>query len=595
MKNNVIHRLMIYSAISASFCLAAVAAETKKLTSEEMTRLWKRGETLPASVFADNRIPANPPGANDTGINILIDLNRRCNFAWLWSNPSHFQRNGFRTCGTQATLDTVIGLNPRCRVRVKTADAEPFAWWTPPKFNVVLIQAGSPQQQQFLPEEIKALQYFVAEGGGVIILSETPKSEDVAKTWSFNALLGAFGASALAKSEDTPFGRATVLKLEKEWKVLEQGKQGGAVRASRTFEKGRVLIVEDSSVLCPAKKSNAKKGEKPSVQAATDPLDEAETLKRQKELVLWVAGGKAPVGGDGILPQPRGGGGGIYPDQETRIDGMVAYYAKNQIPDLLKVVKEDLTKTTEHVYHWLPSVKPEEPVLFILSAGSGGGWAVNVRLPKEVGIISDSRMGIIGIFAHEQAHTMRGPQNAKGGYGPMPAHDLSGEAHAGWFQGKAWAMFDDEQKKVSNRNCNSILKDKALFLEFDFAKHYQKPDTKFGKGFGWTKLWWIWQKLDDRYGPTWYPRWYWVRATRWADSSNKAQTWDETIEDMSIAVGEDLFPFFKKIGTTLNKERFEKIEFQGKTVVLPIAPIDLESAGNVNLSPIGDYKKPLKR
>jgi len=124
--------------------------------------------------------------------------------------------------------------------------------------------------------------------------------------------------------------------------------------------------------------------------------------------------------------------------------------------------------------------------------------------------------------------------------------------------------------------------------------HLRNSIIKFGKGFGWTKLWWVWQKLDDRYGPTWYPRWYWVRATRWAES-NKAQSWDETIEDMSIAVGEDLFPFFKKIGTTLNKERFEKVDFQGKTLTLPVAPLDLEPAGNVNLSAIGDYKLPLKR
>ena len=85
-----------------------------------------------------------------------------------------------------------------------------------------------------------------------------------------------------------------------------------------------------------------------------------------------------------------------------------------------------------------------------------------------------------------------------------------------------------------------------------------------------------------------------VRATRWADS-NKTQSWDETVEDMSIAVGEDLFPFFKKIGTTLSKERFEKAELEGKTLTLPVAPLDLEPAGNVNLSPIGDYTKPLKR
>jgi hypothetical protein len=584
---------VICASMSVAVCLSATATE-KMLALEKITQAWKQGQTLPESIFSTHAIPAGKPGGNDTGINVLIDLSRRCNFAWLWTHPSHFHRNGFRTCGTQATLDTVIGQHPRCRVRVKTPDAEPFAWWRPPAFNVVIVQAGSPHQQQFLPEEIVALKAFVEQGGGVIIISETPKNEEIAKAWSFNRLLAAFGAAVLPKSEQTPFGRATLLEVGREWKVLEQGEQGGVVRASRHLGKGRILIVEDTKVLCPAKRGKNKKEGSDALQEVLDPLDEEETLKRQKELVLWVAGGKPPVGGEGILPQPRAGGGGIYPDQETRVDGMVAYYAKNQIPDLLKVVREDLPKTTEYIYRWLPSVKPEEPIMFILSAGSGGGWAVNVRLPKEVGIISDSRMGIIGIFAHEQAHTMRGPQNAKGGYGAMPAHDLSGEAHAGWFQGKAWAMFDDEQKKVANRNCNSILKDKALFLEFDFAKHYQKPDTTFDKGFGWIKLWWVWQKLDDRYGPTWYPRWYWVRATRWADSS-KRQTWDETIEDMSIAVGEDLFPFFKKIGTTLNKERFEKTTFEGRTLTLPVAPLDLEPGGPVNLSPIGDYTKPLKR
>jgi hypothetical protein len=559
-----------------------MAAE-KGMTQEKITQVWKQGQTLPGSIFLEYGLPAGKPGRNDTGINVLIDLSRRCNFAWLWENPASFQRNGFRTCGTQATLDTVIGPDPNCRVRVKTADAEPFAWWRPPAFNVVIVQAGSPNQQQFLPEEIAALKSFVEQGGGLIVISETPADEETAKTWSFNRLLASFGASALAKAEQTPFGRSTLLKVGQEWNPLAHGNQGGVVRASRQLGKGRILIVEDTRVLCPAKKT---KKNKSAVQSSPE---------RQKELVLWVAGGKPPVGGEGILPQARAGGGGIYPDQELRIDGMVAYYAKNQIPDLLKVVREDLIKSADYIYQRFPSAKPEEPMMFVLSAGSGGGWAVNIRLPKEVGIISDSRIGIIGIFAHEQAHTMRGPQNAKGGYGAMPSHDLSGEAHAGWFQGKVEAVFNEDCKKVSNRNCNSILNDKALFLEFDFAKHYNKPGTKFDQGFGWTKLWWVWQKLDDRYGPTWYPRWYWVRATRWAESPDKQQSWDETIEDMSIAVGEDLFPFFDKIGTTLSKKRFEKVEFEGNILSLPVAPLDLEPAGNVNLSSIGDYKKPLKR
>ena len=62
---------------------------------------------------------------------------------------------------------------------------------------------------------------------------------------------------------------------------------------------------------------------------------------------------------------------------------------------------------------------------------------------------------------------------------------------------------------------------------------------------------------------------------------------------MSIAVGEDLFPFFCRIGTTLDKKRFERAVFEGKTMDLPVAPLEVTPAGPVRLEPIGDYKKPI--
>ncbi|MHC4566101.1 MAG: hypothetical protein ACYTE3_10130, partial [Planctomycetota bacterium] len=68
---------------------------------------------------------------------------------------------------------------------------------------------------------------------------------------------------------------------------------------------------------------------------------------------------------------------------------------------------------------------------------------------------------------------------------------------------------------------------------------------------------------------------------------------DETVEDMSIAVGEDLFRFFREIGTTLNKERFAQAMFDGQTIDLPIAPLEIGPAGPVRLEPIGNYKKPI--
>ena len=559
----------------------------QSLTPEQITAEWKAGRTLPASVFDDYQLPAQRPARNgqprnDTGINVLIDLNRTCLFVWLWDYPPQFAQNGFRVAGTHATLDTILGEKPLSRVRVKTNDAEPFAWWTPPEFNVVVIPAGSPNQQQFLPEEIDALKKFVESGGGVIIIAARPANADVAEKWSFNQLLGTFGARVEPTSVRMGARNYAALALSNEWESLVAGEQGEVVRAKRTFGKGRVVIVEHDSVLCASNSRTADAGQRE---------EAAKIAEQRRELVLWAAGGKPPVGGDATLPQPRYGGGGIYPDQEMIVDGIVAYYAKNQIPDLLQVVKEEVPKVSEMLYAWLPSQKPEEPMMFILTSGSGGGWAVNVRLPKEVGIISDDKHGIIGIFAHEQAHTMRGPQNAGGGYGAFPAHDLSGEAHAGWFQGKAWGAFYERDRELSNRNCNSILNDMEKFLAYDFAKNYQGG----GDGYGWTKLWWVWQKLDDKYGPTWYPRWYWVRATRWHDAVGKRQSWEETIEDMSIAVGEDLFPFFKSIGTTLDKSRFAEVEFQGETLKLPIADIGLGPGGKVNLSPIGDYKQPLKK
>jgi len=110
-------------------------------------------------------------------------------------------------------------------------------------------------------------------------------------------------------------------------------------------------------------------------------------------------------------------------------------------------------------------------------------------------------------------------------------------------------------------------------------------------GRGWTKLWFIWQKLDERYGPTWYPRWMWVKNVRWDNDPNHRLTWDEVVEDMSIACGEDLFPFFRKLGTTLGKERFSEAVFRGKRIVLPPATLAVERAGPARTEAIGDFRK----
>lgn len=54
------------------------------------------------------------------------------------------------------------------------------------------------------------------------------------------------------------------------------------------------------------------------------------------------------------------------------------------------------------------------------------------------------------------------------------------------------------------------------------------------------------------------------------------------------------FNFFRKIGTSLRRERLPRIEFLGKTIELLVAPLDVGPAGHVRLEPAGDYTKPLR-
>jgi hypothetical protein len=307
----------------------------------------------------------------------------------------------------------------------------------------------------------------------------------------------------------------------------------------------------------------------------------------------WLTEGQQPVGGEPTLPASMDGGGSIYPEIEKQFDNIVFFYSANQKEELLKTVREDIPVCQDLIESLLPTKPTAEPMYLLLCAGSGGGWAVNAFRPKENGIISLDRLGIISIFAHELAHTMFGPVNDRGevaGIAPIPD---KGEAHAGWFQGKSNATFDPSLQSYANRKCNSVFTwDPGLKMDLKKYKNDPKYRKKW-KGRDWTKIWYIWQKLDDRYGPAWYPRWKWVQHTRWQDTPVKRLTWEEMVEDMSIAVGEDLFPFFNRTGTELGRERLERIAFQDKMMELAEAPIDTGPAGKVRIEAIGDYRKPL--
>ncbi len=566
------------------FCLK-ISSYGQHFTMQQIESYWQAGKTLPVEVALDYPLPEQPV-QNDNGLNVLIDIAHQCSFEMMWRTQSALLRQGFRVASSQATINTVLDPDGLSRVRIHTNPDEriyPFAWHPNFDFNVIITSQTNMEAQKYLPEEIDAIRDFVRDGGGLVILASPQQNLEGVPDWSLNTLCRAFGVSMLNRTDVSHGIRHLALEAGDNFEVIEKGDEGLPVKVRGRYGNGYVVVSGSLDLSGDAR-----------LREVTDEMIRNRSYETLGEFVQWASSGKKPVGGEPRLPQPHSGGGGIYPELEQQMDDIVLYYAHNQIPELIRTVEVDVPKAKDLVEQWLPSKPTMEPMYLILSAGSGGGWAVNAYRPKENGIISLDPFGILSIFAHELAHTMAGPVNAYGnvaGITPDPFQNR-GESHAGWFQGKVDAVFDNERLNRANRNCNSFFERDTTGNLLDMAGNYREW-SGYTRGLEWTKSWYVWQKLDDRYGPTWYPRWRWVQHTRWNDEPDRRLTWEEMVEDMSIAVGEDLFPFFGKLGTTLSIKRLEQIEFQGEILELDVAPIEITPAGNVNLDEIGDYTKPI--
>lgn len=554
--------------VAYSVLLFICTVGTIAMADERVTELY-RGDEQPLHGSADN------------GVNVLLDHAHQFLFFGAWDVPPAIRAGGFRVVSSQATLDSALASEGVSRVRVTQGDRRPFGWWANPTYNAIVTYQVDPNAQPYLPEEIAAVREFVEAGGGLVIIGGGRPSEEAADRWPLNDLAGEFGArftdrpataasagGEIAEALAPPDGSdAGAIHVDDTWESLLG--DGAAVVARREYAKGRVLVVADLDML----------------KWTGDP--DAKVNKEFLRLALeWVSANSPPAGGTRRLPREAWGGGAIYPELAASVGQVTVFYARNQPDWMLDVIRDDMPDVQRKVESWLPSAPSDEGMHLVLSAGAGGGWAVNIYTPKEVGIIALDTEAILSIFAHELAHTMDyGPPGADGKIGGRMPWPYS-EAHAGWFQGKVEALRTGER---GGHDPNATLNDDPGHNTVDLTTLENRgPDN----GVAWRKLWWVWQKMDDRYGPTWYARWLWVKNTRWGDTPGRTLTWTDVAEDMSIAVGEDLFPFFRRINTTLGREELGHVEFLGTPLSLPPAVIELTDAGAARLEPIGDYRQP---
>lgn len=583
--NNTMKKVLLFlSALALWSCNSSKTPDIEKIdfSEEQVAEYWQTGKTLPAGVAIQYQ-PELINMPQDKGYNVLIDVSHQCSFASLWGLGGRLHELGYRSITNQASVNTVLDPEGFCRIRIPY-DTEnkiyPFAWYPNFNYNVIITEQTDLNAQHYTDKEIKAMVDFVKDGGALVIGAVPVGEQEKLDAWALNQLVGEFGAKLTTESDKYRGMDYAVLNVNDDWTVVAKGENGKCVIAQREFEGGKVTVL----------------GHVDAIRTKGD--DEAynqESKQLLDTLLAWSCEGQDKQEGEPRLPQPMGGGGAIYPELEFVSGDIVVYYTENQKQELIDVVKNEYPRITELVQSWIPSKPTKEPMYLILSAGDGGGWAVNAFKPKENGIISLSAKGLISIYAHELAHTMGGPRNVNDEIaGRSPLHE-QGEAHAGWFQGKIDAVYDSTLIPLGVKNSLAFY-NSPRFGKVDLVKYNADPEyqEKVGKGADWALTWYIWQMMDETYGNTWYPRWRWIQYNRWKDEPQKQLTFEETFEDMSIAVGEDLFPFINSLGVSLSRKNMGTVEYNGEKITLKPARVKAKAPSRIVLDPIGDYKQELK-
>ncbi len=504
----------------------------------------------------------------DTGINVLVDSAHEYLFDFSWAFPPMLRQSGIRAINSLACLDRVLKPGEPANTLLIGGVDERYSKWPCSTFNVVLTYQGDANAQDYTPAERRDLRTFVEQGGGLLIIGEGVKTPDQAARWPLNALGRDYGVRVGDKSTTLRGQPVPSLSLDGPWEVRAAGTDGRPIMAVRSFGKGRVASIS-TLLLVRSHPGDADPAE----------MKRADATAYLADLVRWLSAGRPPAGGPARLPVE------FHPENQVRVGKAIVSYASNQRPDLIKCITDELPAVKKKLDEWIPSPPRQGSYPMLLCAGGGGGFAAG----DEVAVMALTPSALLSVFGHEMAHCMPGPANDLGQQaGRLPNGFLLGEGHAGWFQRKIQTMWKGEPFDP-----NTFFKADPTGREIDLARVTEK---EVGANWSiWDKLFFVFQKLDERYGTTWYPRWVWVKSTRWRNTPGRMLTWDEVVEDMSIAVGEDLYPFFRALGTSLAHDRCGSIQFQGKPVDLPPAPLGLDRCGPLRFEPAGDYTRPLSR
>jgi len=414
-------------------------------------------------------------------------------------------------------------------------DVDVRNWATLHKFdfrdvNLLVLPSGA-SPCPYLPEDVEAVRKFLQDGGGAIVLGDCTLFRKE-KAYRLNVLARAFGAefvdrpargplSGAGRLKDKPIktygGKTIRLARGAKWQVLVRDAARQVVAAHRQVGKGRLLVSSRGLV-----------GRRPD---AKDPIN-AQWLQ---PLLRELASGK-PV-------DPKRRPRSQQPENVVDRAGLKIRHSDYMQPfaeEILAVYRQ-CRPAMERIL----GVPPSEGMLasLILLPTGGGGFSSGraIGLGTWWGGFPERRYGMIELLGHEGTHSWVLPF-------PEPMWNEGIATYVGIQLGRELGYAKEADATLKNW-LKSARRDDPDMKKHDLATGQDVPHAvRMGKPM------WIWEQLRRERADI-LARYFRTKRKLADPAKLKRYTADDCVAVLSVAMGRDLFAWFRSLGIQVNRAK----------------------------------------
>jgi hypothetical protein len=416
-----------------------------------------------------------------------------------------------------------------------TGGADGRNWGTLHKCDLsnvnLLVLASGATPCPYLPQDIAAIERFLQDGGGVVLLGDYGlfREEEQYRTNELAMALGAFFSETPAREPLEPApalgaaevkfygGKALQLQRPYEWEVLIRDADRRVLLARRKVGKGTLLVG-----------ARGLAGQRPD---ASDPINAAWWTP----LLQQAAAGK-PVDAS---RDPEGQG---FDNTESR-EGLQLSYSDYMAPeaDAIMAVYAKVRPAQERIMGVPPAPGMLTNLLLLPTGGGGFSSGVAIGLGVWWGDFPAKQYGMVELLGHEATHSWVLPF-------PEPMWNEGIATYVGVLLGRELGLADDAEATLKG------WIDGARKVDPDMTKCDLATGKDVPHVVGMAKPMWIFEQLRAEQ-PDIVARYFQAKRRLIDPATRDRYTADDSVAVLSNAAGRDLFGWFQSLGISVDRER----------------------------------------